>query len=276
MIHESKLYKVVRYVFLVLASIFVLVPLIPLIFMAFKTGAEYSSSSVLDPPVNWFNFYNFKYALKVGKLLQAFLTTGIILVISLGIQILFTCMVSYVLHRFDFAGKKVVQTAFTLTMFIPIVATQTLVFRMMHAVHLVNTMWSVIILYSGVGIVGIYIMLNLLDNVTKEIDEAAWIDGASYHYTFWKIVFPLMRPACTTLLIIQGIALYNDFYIPNLYLNSNVQTFTVALYKFYGSMSTPFEIVSAAILIGMIPILIIFISLQKYIYNGIAAGAVKM
>ena len=262
--------------FLVLASIFVLVPLIPLIFMAFKTGAEYSSSSVLDPPVNWSNFYNFKYALTVGKLLQAFLTTGIILVISLGIQILFTCMVSYVLHRFDFAGKKVVQTAFTLTMFIPIVATQTLVFRMMHAVHLVNTMWSVIILYSGVGIVGIYIMLNLLDNVTKEIDEAAWIDGASYHYTFWKIVFPLMRPACTTLLIIQGIALYNDFYIPNLYLNSNVQTFTVALYKFYGSMSTPFEIVSAAILIGMIPILIIFISLQKYIYNGIAAGAVKM
>ena len=68
MIHESKLYKVVRYVFLVLASIFVLVPLIPLIFMAFKTGAEYSSSSVLDPPANWFNFYNFKYALKVGKL----------------------------------------------------------------------------------------------------------------------------------------------------------------------------------------------------------------
>lgn len=276
MIHESILYKIVRYVFLVLASIFVLIPLVPLVFMAFKTGAEYSATSVLTPPENWLNFYNFLYALRVGKLPKAFLTTAVILVISLGVQILFTCMVSYVLHRFDFIGKKVVQTAFTLTMFIPIVATQTLVFRMMHAVKLVNTMWSVIILYSGVGIVGIYIMLNLLDNVTKEIDEAAWIDGATFHYTFWQIVFPLMRPACTTLLIIQGIALYNDFYIPNLYLNSNVQTFTVALYKFYGSMSTPFEIVAAAIIIGMIPILIIFISLQKYIYNGIAAGAVKM
>lgn len=244
--------------------------------MAFKTGTEYSSTSVLTPPANWLNMYNFAYAIRVGKLFQAFFTTAIILVISLGVQIFLTCMVSYVLHRFDFRGKKAVQTAFTLTMFIPVVATQTLVFRMMYAIHLVNTMWSVIILYSGVGIVGIYIMLNLLDNVTKEIDEAAWIDGASYHYTFWQIVFPLMRPACTTLLIIQGIALYNDFYIPNLYLNSNVQTFTVALYKFYGSMATPFEIVAAAILIGMIPILIVFISLQKYIYNGIAAGAVKM
>ena len=276
MIYESPLYKVVRYVFLVLASIFVLIPLIPLVFMAFKTGAEYSATSVLTPPSNWLNFYNFKYAINVGHLFKAFFTTAVILVISLTLQILFTCMVSYVLHRFDFRGKKVVQTAFTLTMFIPVVATQTLVFRMMYAAKLVNTMWSVIILYAGVGIVGIYIMLNLLDNVTREIDEAAWIDGASYFKTFWTIVFPLMRPACTTLLIIQGIGLYNDFYIPNLYLNSNVQTFTVALYKFYGSMSTPFEIVSAAILIGMIPILIVFICLQKYIYNGIAAGAVKM
>ncbi|MBQ4256691.1 MAG: carbohydrate ABC transporter permease, partial [Oscillospiraceae bacterium] len=145
MIYESPLYKVVRYVFLVLASIFVLIPLIPLVFMAFKTGAEYSATSVLTPPSNWLNFYNFKYAINVGHLFKAFLTTAVILVISLALQILFTCMVSYVLHRFDFRGKKVVQTAFTLTMFIPVVATQTLVFRMMYAAKLVNTMWSVVI-----------------------------------------------------------------------------------------------------------------------------------
>ncbi|MBQ5330016.1 MAG: carbohydrate ABC transporter permease [Oscillospiraceae bacterium] len=276
MIYESTLYKIVRYVFLVLASVFVLVPLVPLVFMAFKSGREMQETSVLTPPSNWLNFYNFGYAIEKGHLIKAFIITAIILVISLTIQILLTCMVSYVLHRFDFKLKKVVRTAFTLTMFIPVVATQTLIFRMMHAVKLVNTMWSVVILYSGVGIVGIYIMLNLLDNVTREIDEAAWIDGATFPYTFWNIVFPLMKPGCTTLLIIQGIALYNDFYIPNLYLNRDVQTFTIALYKFYGSMSTPFEIVSAAIIIGMIPILIVFIALQKYIYSGIAAGAVKM
>ena len=173
--------------------------------------------------------------------------------------------------------KKVVMTMFTLTMtmFIPVVATQNLIFRMMYAVKLVNTMWSVIILYMGVGIVGIYIMLNQLDSISKEIDEAALIDGASYFYTFTHIVFPLMKPACTTMIIINGIGLYNDFYVPNLYLNRDVQTFTVALYKFFGSMSTPFEIVAAAIIIGMIPILIVFIFLQKYIYNGLA-GSVKM
>lgn len=275
MANETTVYKIVRYVFLVLASIFVLIPLVPLIFMAFKTGAEYSSTSVLEAPKSFLNFYNFAYAIRVGNLGKAFLNTAIILTISLALQVTGTAMVAYVLSRFDFFGKKVVKLLFTLTMFIPVVATQNLIFRMMYAVKLVNTMWSVIILYSGVGIVGIYIMLNQLDSISKEIDEAALIDGAGFFRTFVQIVFPLMKPACTTLVIINGIGLYNDFYIPNLYLNRDVQTFTVALYKFFGSMATPFEIVSAAIIIGMIPIMIVFIFLQKYIYNGLA-GSVKM
>ncbi|MBP1547383.1 MAG: carbohydrate ABC transporter permease [Oscillospiraceae bacterium] len=275
MAFESTAYKVVRYVVLVLASIFVIIPLIPLIFMAFKTGAEYSSTSVLTAPESFFNFYNFSYAIRVGNLGKAFINTAIILTISLAFQVTGTAMVAYVLSRFDFMGKKIVKTLFTLTMFIPVVATQNLIFRMMYAVKLVNTMWSVIILYSGVGIVGIYIMLNQLDSISKEIDEAALIDGAGYFRTFVQIIFPLMKPACTTLVIINGIGLYNDFYIPNLYLNRDVQTFTVALYKFFGSMATPFEIVAAAIIIGMIPIMIVFIFLQKYIYNGLA-GSVKM
>lgn len=271
---ESGLYKTIRYIILVFASIFVVIPLVPLLFMAFKTGAEYAGTSVLSPPASWLNFYNFKYALQVGRLGQALFYTAIILSVSLFFQILMTSMVSYVLHRFSFPGKNIVKIMFTLTMFIPAVTTQTVIFRMMYAIKLVNTMWSVIILYSGVGIIGIYIMLNLLDSVSKELDEAALIDGAGYFFIFRKIVFPLMKPACTTLLILNGIGLYNDFYIPNLYLNKNVQTFTVALYKFFGSMSTPFEIVAAAILIGIIPIGLVFLFLQKYIYYGLA-GAVK-
>lgn len=274
MISESRLFKTLRYIFLILASLFVIIPLIPLVFMAFKTGAEYAAGKVLEAPANFFNFYNFAYAIRVGNLGKAFFYTVIILAISLTIQILFTCMVSYVLHRFDFVGKKFIKLLFTMTLFIPVVTTQTVVFRIMYMAKLVNTMWSVIILYSGVGIIGIYIMLNLLDTISKELDEAALIDGANFFYIFGKIILPLLKPACTTLLVLNGIGLYNDFYIPNIYLNKEVQTFTVALYKFFGSTATPFEIVAAAILIGIIPIGIVFLFLQKHIYYGLA-GAVK-
>ncbi|MFV0342183.1 MAG: carbohydrate ABC transporter permease [Anaerocolumna sp.] len=274
MIKESKLYKTLRYIFLFFACIFVIVPVLPLVYMAFKTGAEYASTGVLTPPNSWTNFYNFAYAIRVGNLGKALWNTVIILGISLTLQIMFTTMVSYVLHRFEFRGKKIVMTLFTLTMFIPVVTTQTVVFQIIYKMNLVNKMASVIILYSGVGIVGIYIMFNLLASISKELDEAALIDGANYLTIYYKIILPLLKPACTTLLILNGIGLYNDFFIPNLYLRKDVQTFTVALYKFFGSMATPFEIVAAAILLGIIPIGIVFLFLQKYIYYGLA-GAVK-
>jgi multiple sugar transport system permease protein len=274
MIRESKLYRILRYVFLLAACIFVIIPVIPVLFMAFKTGAEYSSTNVLQPPANWLNFYNFAYAIRVGRLARALVNTAIILGISLTLQIMFTTMVSYVLHRFEFHGKKVIMALFTLTMFIPVVTTQTVVFQIIYKMNLVNKMPSVIILYSGVGIVGIYIMFNLLSSISKELDESALIDGASYFTIFRCIILPLLKPACTTLLILNGIGMYNDFFIPNLYLRKDVQTFTVALYQFFGNMSTPFEIVSAAILLGIIPIGIAYLFLQKYIYYGLA-GAIK-
>ncbi|NLO38220.1 MAG: carbohydrate ABC transporter permease [Ruminiclostridium sp.] len=271
---ETKSYKILRYVFLIAACIFVIIPMIPLIFMAFKTGTEYSSTSVLTPPQNWFNMYNFVYAIKVGKLGKALLNTAIILGISVSIQIVFTTMVSFVLHRFEFTGKKIIYSLFTMTMFIPVVTTQTVVFQIIYKMGLVNKMLSVILLYSGVGIVGIYVILNLLTTIPKELDESALMDGASYYRIFRSIIFPLLKPGCTTLLIINGIGLYNDFYIPNLYLRKDVQTFTVALYKFFGNTATPFEIVAAAILLGIIPIGIVFLFLQKHIFYGLA-GAVK-
>lgn len=274
MIRETKLYKALRSIFLIASSIFAILPMIPLVFMAFKTGAEYSSTPVLTPPKSWINFYNFAYAIRVGNLGKALFYTIIILAVSMTVQILFTTMVSYVLHRFDFKGKKIIMTLFTLTMFIPVVTTQTVVFQIIYKLHLVNTMFSVILLYSGVGIVGIYIMFNLLSSIGKELDEAALIDGASYFTIYKSIILPLLKPACTTLLILNGIGLYNDFYIPNLYLSKEVQTFTVALYKFFGNTATPFEIVSAAILLGVIPIGLVFLFLQKYIYYGLA-GAIK-
>lgn len=272
--NESKTFKVIRYLFLIAAALFVIIPLIPLIFMAFKTGTEYSSTSVLTPPKNWLNFYNFKYAMSVGKLIPALLNTAVILVLSLSLQILFTTMVSYTLHRFRFKSKNFITTLFTLTMFIPAVTTQVVVFQIIYKMGLVNKISSVILLYSGVGITGIYIMLNLLDTISKELDESALIDGASYFQIYRKIIFPLLKPASTTLLILNGIGLYNDFYIPNLYLRGNTKTFTTALHAFFGATSTPFEIVAAAILIGIIPIGIVYLFLQKHIFYGLG-GAVK-
>lgn len=272
--NESKFYKILRYVLLVLASLFVVIPFVPVLFMSLKTGAEVKSTSYFTPPQNWFNGYNFRYAIEVGDLAKSFGVTMIVMVISLMVIVTFTAMVSYVLQRFEFRGRKLILLMFTMTMFIPIVTTQVVVFQFMYTINLVNTIWSIILIYCGVSIVDIYIMLNLLSTIPKELDEAAWIDGANLFQTFFLIILPLLKPAIVTIAVIRGIGIYNDFYTPNLYLMSGPKTLTVALYKFYSGLSTPYEVVSAAVIIATVPVIIIFLFLQRYIYDGLG-GAVK-
>jgi multiple sugar transport system permease protein len=274
MLAESKLYQTVRYVLLVLAAAFVIVPLVPVIFMAFKTGVEFRETSVFKAPANWLNMYNFAYALRVGRLFSSLLTTILVLAVSLTISVNFSCMVSFVLQRFDFRGKKLVMGAYLMTMFIPVVTTQVVVFRIIYALGLVNKAGSLILLYSGVGIVDIYIVMNILNSIPRSLDEASLLDGAGYFRTYFSIIFPLLKPAIVTLAVIKGIGIYNDFYVPNLYLIRGAQTLTVALYRFFSGLSTPFEVVSAAVLMATIPMLILFLFFQRYIYNGLA-GAVK-
>jgi multiple sugar transport system permease protein len=259
---------------LVLAAAFVIIPLVPILFMAFKTGVEFRETSVFKSPANWFNLYNFAYAIRVGNLFSALLTTLIVLAVSLFFSVNFSCMVSFVLQRFDFRGKKLVMGAYLMTMFIPVVTTQVVVFRIIYAMGLINNIGSIILLYSGVGIVDIYIVMNILNTIPKSLDEAGLLDGAGYFRIYFSIILPLLKPAIVTLAVIKGIGIYNDFYIPNLYLIRGAQTLTVALYRFFSGLSTPFEVVSAAVLLATIPMLVLFLFCQRYIYNGLA-GAVK-
>lgn len=274
MVNESKLYQLIRYIVLVLASLFVIIPIVPLLFMAFKTGLEFASTSVFTPPANWLNGYNFAYAIRVGNLLRSLITTIVVLVVSIAISVNLACMVSFVVQRFDFKAKKAVMLLFLMTMFIPVVTTQVVVFQIIYRLRLVNTIGSLILLYSGTGIVDIYIVMNLLNTIPKEMDEAGLIDGANYFRIYFTLILPLLKPAIITMSVIKGIGVYNDFYLPNLYLIRGTQTLTLALYRFFAGLSTPFEVVSAAVLMATIPAIILFIFAQKYIYNGLA-GAVK-
>lgn len=272
-LRESKLYRTMRYVILVLMCAFVVIPIVPVIFTALKTGAEMRETNFLTPPTNWFNFHNFRSAMEMGRLIPAFGNTMFIVAISLLISCTLACMVGYVLQRYTFIGRKVVFNMFAMTMFIPVVTTQVVVFRIIHSMGLVNSRWSVILLYSGVSIVDIYIVSNLLASIPTELDEAGLIDGAGAFKTFFRIIMPLLKPAIVTMAVIKGIGFYNDFYIPNLYLISRHHTLTVALNRFFTiGLSAPFEVLSAAVLIATVPVIIMFLFLQRFIYDGLSGS----
>lgn len=268
--------SLIKYASLLFGAFVALVPIVVVFFASFKTNSEYANTGPLTPPENWFNFANYSKAFVNGKMLLGFGNTLIILIISIVGATLIGSMIAYVLNRFKFRGSKLLMGAFLLATLIPSVTTQVATFRIINFFHLVDTRWAPILLYLGTDIIAVYIFLQFLDSISESLDESAMLDGASYFTIFFKIILPLLAPAIVTVIIVKGVNVYNDFYTPFLYMPSeDLQVLSTALFKFKGPYGSQWEIICAGIMITIIPILVIFLSLQKYIYNGFAQGSVK-
>ena len=121
-----------------------------------------------------------------------------------------------------------------------------------------------------------YIFIQFLNNISRSLDESAFLDGASYFRIYRSIILPMLRPAIATVLVIKFVGIYNDFYTANLYMPSKeLGVVSTALYRFIGPYGAKWEIIFAGIIICIIPSLIIFITLQKFIYSNLVAGSVK-
>ncbi|MDQ0174095.1 carbohydrate ABC transporter permease [Paenibacillus tundrae] len=276
--HQVKytLASFVKYASLILAAFIALLPIVVILFASLKTNAEYAATSPLTPPADWLNFANYSRAFVDGNMLVGFKNTIIILLISIVGATLTGSMIAYVLDRFKFKGKKIMVAAFLLATLIPSVTTQVATFQIINALDLFNTRWAAIVMYLGTDIIAVYIFLQFLGSISSALDESAMLDGASYFTIYWKIILPLLKPAIVTVIIVKGVNIYNDFYTPFLYMpKDSLQVISTALFKFKGPFGSQWEVISAGIMIAIIPTMIIFLLLQKYIYNGFAQGSVK-
>jgi ABC-type glycerol-3-phosphate transport system permease component len=272
----NRVARTAKYTSLVIASLVVLVPLVVVLFAAFKTHREYNSTGPLVPPHNWFNFDNFATAWTNGQMMRGFWNTTIILVVSLTGTIAVGTLAAYAVSRFTFRLKRLVLGLFLIAALVPGVTTQVATYQIVKSMGLVNTLGSAVVLFLGTDIVSIYIFLQFMQSIPHSLDEAAMIDGASRFTVYRRIILPLMKPAIATVVIIKGIAIYNEFYIPFLYLRSpNLNVISTALFRFKGPYGAQWETIAACTMIVIVPTLVIFLLLQRFIYNGITAGATK-
>ena len=209
-------------------------------------------------------------------MLTGFLNTGIVLLVSVIGAILLGSMVAYVLDRFRFKGRNTIFAAFLFAALIAGVTTQVATFKIVNFLGLFNTRMAAIILYLGTDIMAIYIFIQFISSISVSLDESAMLDGASYFTIFAKIILPLLKPAIVTVVIVKGINIYNDFYIPFLYMpKKELKVVSTGLFNFIGPFGAHWEIICAMIILAIVPTLIVFISLQKYLYNGFTQGSIK-
>lgn len=268
-------FDVMKYVILAIACLVVIVPLIVVFLGSLKNNTEFLSSNVFALPTE-IEWSNYKTAFIDGKVMLGLKNTAIILVISCAGTIITGTMTAYVLQRFKGTVSTIVKGLFLMATLFPSISMQVTVYSIMDSFHLVGTMAAPIVLYVGTDIISIYIFIQFLNNISYSLDESAIMDGAGYFTIYLKIILPLLKPAIATVLIIKTVSIYNDFYTPQLYMpGENYAVVSTSLYRFMGPYGAKWEIIFAGIVICIIPMLIIFLTLQKYIYSGLVNGSVK-
>ncbi|WP_373875456.1 carbohydrate ABC transporter permease [Lapidilactobacillus luobeiensis] len=263
-----------KYLILVIGAVIAILPILVVFIGSFKSNNEFLTSGVLSLPKH-LDFSNYKTAFVNGQMLVGFKNTAIIFVISMAGKLLLGSAFAYAINRFDFKLKKPIMSLFMVAMLIPAITSQVATFQLINSMGLFNKIWSVIILNLGTDVVSIYIFMQYLNEIPVSLDESAFLDGANYFQIFGKIILPNLKAPMVTILIISGVQIYNDFYNPFLYMpDPSLKVISTALFAFKGPYGTNWPVILAGVVIVILPILIVFLALQKYIYNGVV-GSVK-
>jgi raffinose/stachyose/melibiose transport system permease protein len=242
---------------------------------AFKSNGEILRDAIAFPS----SFYvdSFKYLWTRTDFPAAMLNSLILTAVSIALQIAIIPMAAYAIERTNKKWTNFVYVYFLAGMMIPFQVYMIPLFKEMKMLGLYGSLASPILIYiSGSVGFGCLLFTSFIKGVPREIEEAAEIDGCSKYGIFWKIVFPLLGPCTASMVVLNGLGIWNDFLMPMLVLPSDKpKTMIVEIYSFVGELASQWDMVFAGTTISMVPVLIAFVALQKYFVKGISAGATK-
>jgi ABC-type sugar transport system, permease component len=273
---KKYLWIFIKYFSMLFFSFVSILPIVSCVITAFKTDVEYQNTNVMTPPESWLNLSNFTEAFSRAHMARAFLNSVIVVVVVVVGSVMIGSMLAYVLNRFKFPGNGLIRNLFLFATLLPGIAMQVSTYQLMYQIGFINHLYGYIILMMGTDVMSIYIFIQFFENISTSLDESAYMDGASYFTIFFKILFPLLKPAIVTCMILKGVGVYNEYYSANLYLvDQKLKTVAISLYTFTGPLGSKYNLICAGVIITLLPALIVFIAFQKQIYSGLTAGAVK-
>lgn len=240
---------------------------------------------IIKSPFSWLftikglSFDNFVKAFNQMDFLNAFKNSLIVTVSSTVLVTLLAAMLAYYIVRHNNGISKLTFGLMVASMIIPFQAIMIpLVSIYGGTLNLLNHRITLIFLHTGFSMAMSVFMFHgfIKGNVPLALEEAAYIDGCTHSQTFFKIVLPLLKPIISTMVILNSLAFWNDFLLPSLVLtDKKLLTLPLSTYSFYGTYSADYGTIMAGLLLCVVPILILYVALQKQIIGGVVAGAVK-
>jgi raffinose/stachyose/melibiose transport system permease protein len=189
----------------------------------------------------------------------------------------FSALNAYWLIRHPTPFSKVFEALLTGSLLVPFAVIMIPLVKTLRVFHLTNSLWGGIISYWGVGMaLSTYVMRGAVKAIPIEIEEAAYVDGCNVYQVFFKIVFPLLRPTMLSVFILEVFWIWNDYLLPVVLLNNNkLLTIPLAIKRMFGLYSNNWDLATSGLVMSIIPILIVYVFLQKRIISGIVSGAIK-
>lgn len=273
-VRESKRKAVLFIIVLLIALVFVY-PLFMIVFNSVKPLAEILKNPLQLPAE--FHFENYANAFEKIDVLHVVRNTALLTVCSVAGIVFLSSMTAYWTWRYPTRFSKVFTTFVILAMLIPFASLMLPLVQVMKWMNLTNSLFGGILTYWGIGMsFAFFMMQSAVKTLPIELEEAARIDGAGRVQTFFVIIVPLLRPTMVSVILMDMFWIWNDFIVPLILLNSEkLQTIQLAINKLFGQYSSKWDIALPALVMTLLPIVIVFIILQKKIMEGVVAGAVK-
>lgn len=272
---KDLLIKALNYLTMALLLLLFLVPFAIALINSFKPLDQIILSPLAMPgQLQWGNYLRAWEALSFPS---ALLNTGVITVISVGLLVLLTAMSSYWITRHHFGAFVVLEKIITGTALVPFATIMLPMVLVIRVMGLINTHAAGILSYVGIGFPLAYlIMCGGVKAIPLDMDEAATIDGCSALRTFFSIIVPVMKATIVTVVISDLFWVWNEFQIALIFLNtSKLRTIQLAINAMFGQFSTKWDIALPGLLISLLPILAVFLMLQRHVVAGVMSGAVK-
>ena len=260
-----------------LLVLFTLVFLSPLIYMVLNSFKPYSQM-LKDPwglPQTLF-LDNYIKAFRQMKFFQSLYNSAVITIASVFLIVVLGGLAAYPITRFDNRLTRFLSVYFLIGYMVPTQVLIVQIFSVMKKMHLINTKTGLILVYAAGVSFAVFMYQGFIRSMPVDMEESALIDGARPWQMFWKVVFPLLKPASATLIIFQTMWIWNDFMLPYLFISSSDKfTLIMEVYKGVGQFANNWTVMLCTMVIVLIPITIFYVAMQKHIIAGITSGAVK-
>ena len=254
-------------------SLVMIIPIYLVVVNSLKTDAD---ARAMGPGLpRDLRFDNYNVVIDEGKLSQAFVNSMIYTVFATVLCVVCATAAAFVLARNRTRFNRWLYLFLVIGIAMPV--NYVTLTKVMQTTHLVNTQLGMVVLYAALKLpFSVFVIYAFVHTVPIEIDEAAIIDGCSPGQLFWRIMVPLLRPAWITVGILTFLDLWSEFIMPLYFLSSSDKwPMTLAVYNFFGIYESSWNLVSADVVLTILPVLVVFVFGQRYIKSGLTAGAVK-